>query len=473
VSTAIADQVRRRERSAAEVLEEHLERLTADGLGAVWQITEDRARREAAAVDSAVATGCDPGPLAGVPVGWKDLIDTAGISTTYGSAIFRDHVPDRDADVVARFAAAGAVCVAKLATHEFAWGTTCQNPHFGSCRNPHDPSRVPGGSSGGCGAALAEGMVAAAPGTDTAGSIRCPASCCGVVGLKPTFGRVSMAGIRPLCPTLDHCGPMARTVADCAAQLEVMAGPSPRDPRTPPVPVERWSETTGRGVEGLTVGVAESHFFEHTAPDIAAQVRRGLDTLRDAGATVVEVDMEWPTGLGDPFTAEAAATLWKLWPGRQAEMSADLILSLEHAQGMRAVDVAITSQGRLEYQGRMHEKLLEAGIDLIATPTQGFTPPPIGITEVPFAGRPAVDVAEAMCGLTWIFNLLGWPAISVPCGRDALGLPVGLQLAALPWREDYCLAAATVVEAVAPTPRAATLHASHGAPDSPPLRPAM
>ena len=449
MSVAVADQVLRRERSAVEVLEEHLELLAADSLGAVWRITEDRARREAAAVDRAVAEGRDPGPLAGVPVGWKDLIDTAGITTTYGSAIFRDHVPERDADVVARFAAAGAICVAKLATHELAWGTTSQNPHFGPCRNPHDPERVPGGSSGGSAAALAAGMVAAAPGTDTGGSIRCPASCCGIVGLKPTFGRVSLAGVRPLCPSFDHCGPMARTVADCAAQLEVMAGASPSDPRTPAVPIERWAEAARRGVDGLTVAVAERYFFEHTAPDIAAQVRRGVDALRAAGATLVEVDMEWPVDLGktDPFVPEEAATLIEVWPARRADMGADVVYDLERAQGMSAVDLAVTGRRRLEYRARMHEKLTTAGIDVVATPAQAISPPPIGVEQVPFAGREAFDVTSAMCGLTWIYNLLGWPAISVPCGRDALGLPVGIQLAALPWREDYCLAAAAVVEA--------------------------
>lgn len=449
MSVAVADQVLRRERSAVEVLEEHLELLAADSLGAVWRITEDRARREAAAVDRAVAEGRDPGPLAGVPVGWKDLIDTAGITTTYGSAIFRDHVPERDADVVARFAAAGAICVAKLATHELAWGTTSQNPHFGPCRNPHDPERVPGGSSGGSAAALAAAMVAAAPGTDTGGSIRCPASCCGIVGLKPTFGRVSLAGVRPLCPSFDHCGPMARTVADCAAQLEVMAGASPSDPRTPAVPIERWAEAARRGVDGLTVAVAERYFFEHTAPDIAAQVRHGVDALRAAGATLVEVDMEWPVDLGktDPFVPEEAATLIEVWPARRADMGADVVYDLERAQGMSAVDLAVTGRRRLEYRARMHEKLTTAGIDVVATPAQAISPPPIGVEQVPFAGREAFDVTSAMCGLTWIYNLLGWPAISVPCGRDALGLPVGIQLAALPWREDYCLAAAAVVEA--------------------------
>jgi len=252
-----------------------------------------------------------------------------------------------------------------------------------------------------------------------------------------------------LCQTLDHCGPMARTVAECALQLEVLAGASPRDPRTAPVPVERWSEAVRRGVAGLTVGVAERYFFEYTAPDIAAQARRGIDALRDAGARIVEVDMQWPTKLGiaDPFTPEEAATLWEFWPEHRADFGPDVVRDLEAAGPMLAVDSAITSQNRLEYRARMHETLAAAGIDLVATPAQAFTPPKIGVTEVPFAGKPAFDVTFAMCGLTQIFNILGWPAISVPSGRDDAGMPVGLQLASLPWQESYCLAAAAVVEA--------------------------
>ena len=198
----ISEAVRSRQVSATDLAREALERVSADTLGAVWTVTEERALREAAAIDAAVAAGRIPSDrvLLGVPVGWKDLIDTGGITSTYGSAVFRDHVPERDAEVVERLAAAGAVTVAKLATHELAWGTTTQNPHFGSCRNPHDPDRVPGGSSGGSAAALAARLVAAAPGTDTGGSIRCPASCCGVVGLKPTLGPGQPRG----CPSALH-----------------------------------------------------------------------------------------------------------------------------------------------------------------------------------------------------------------------------------------------------------------------------
>jgi aspartyl-tRNA(Asn)/glutamyl-tRNA(Gln) amidotransferase subunit A len=449
----ISRAVRCRQASATEVAKEALERLAADAWGAVWVITEERALREAAAIDAALAAGetLDDRVLLGVPVGWKDLIDTAGERTTYGSALFRDHVPDSDAEVVERLADAGGITVAKLATHELAWGTTTQNPHFGSCRNPHDTGRVPGGSSGGSGVALATAMVAAAPGTDTGGSIRCPASCCGIVGLKPTYGRVSLAGIRPLCTTLDHCGPMARSVRDCALQLEALAGGPSRDPRVPAVPVERWSENLSADLRGMRIGVAERYFFEHTAADIVGRVRRAVDVLADAGAEIVEFDLEWPTpmGEGDPFIPEGAATLQEFWPARRDEIGPDVARDLALSDGMAAVPFAAVAQYRIEYAGRMLEKARAAGIDLIATPTQAQTPPPVEALTIPYAGDPDVDVTYAMCGLTLVFNMLGWPAVSVPCGRDDAGLPAGIQLAALPWREDHCLAAAAVVEAAA------------------------
>jgi aspartyl-tRNA(Asn)/glutamyl-tRNA(Gln) amidotransferase subunit A len=449
-ATAIAEAVRRRELSATELAREHLDLAARDQLGAVWLVTEQRALREAAAVDAAIARGDDPGPLAGVPVAWKDLIDTAAIRTTYGSAIYRDHVPERDADVVALLAGAGAVCMAKLNTHELAWGTTSDNPHFGTCRNPHDPTRVPGGSSGGSGAAVASGIVPLAPGTDTGGSIRCPASVCGIVGLKPTFGRVSLAGIKPLCPTLDHCGPIVRSVRDAALAMEVMAGPSPRDPRTQPVAVPRYRDALSAGVTGRTVGVAERYFFEHTDPGLAAIVREAVVELERAGARLVEFDMCWPVAEvdgGSFYLAEEAGAMYEHWPARRAEMGADVVAELEAADHLSGREAGHALVARLDYQSRMLVRMHELGIDLVVSPTQPCPPPTIGTVTLPFAGNPAENVTSVMCGLTGVYNVLGWPAITVPCGVDALGLPVGLQIAALPWREEDCLAAAAVVEA--------------------------
>ena len=452
---AIAAAVRGGEVSASELLDRQLERIERvdPAIGSVWRVTEERARREAAAVDAAVAAGTDPGPLAGVPVGWKDLIDTAGTVTTYGSALYRDHVPERDADVVAALAAAGAVTVAKLSLHELAWGTTNENPHFGVCRNPYDLARMPGGSSGGSAAALAARLVALAPGTDTGGSIRCPASCCGIVGLKPTFGRVSLAGVHPLCQSLDHGGPMARSVRDCALSLEEMAGASPRDPRTPPVPVERYRDALERGVDRMTIGVAERFFFEHTAPDVAAPVRRCVDALAAAGAEIVEIDLGWPTPDtigGGYYDAEQAAALVAYWPHRRAEMGEDVARDVELAFGRNAVSSAAVRLRRLDYCAAALERLDRAGVDVIVHPTEAFSPPLIGTRRVAFGGSDDVDVTVAMCGLTEVYDVLGWPAISVPAGTDSLGLPTGCQLAARPWREADCLAAAAVVEASVP-----------------------
>ncbi|MGZ4481182.1 MAG: amidase, partial [Gaiellales bacterium] len=271
----------------------------------------------------------------------------------------------------------------------------------------------------------------------------------GVVGLKPTFGRVSLAGIHPLCQSLDHCGPMARSVRDCALSLEVLAGVSPRDPRTVPVPVERYRDAVRRGVVGMTVGVAERFFFEHTAPDIAARARTAVDALREAGARVVEIDLGWPDRAVDRaelFVPEEAAAVAELWPQRRGELGPDVVEDLQRADGLRALDWALVERARLEYQARCRRLVDDAGVDLIATPAQAFTPPPVGTLRVPFGGRPDVDVTTAMCGLTQVFNVLGWPAVSVPCGRDDAGLPAGLQLAARPWREADCLAGAAVVE---------------------------
>jgi aspartyl-tRNA(Asn)/glutamyl-tRNA(Gln) amidotransferase subunit A len=452
----MAEAVRTGAVSARELAEASLELAAADPTGAVWLLTEDRARREADAVDRALAAGDDPGPLAGVPVGWKDLIDTAGIRTTFGSAVYRDRVPARDADVVERHAAAGAVTVAKLATHELAWGTTTQNPHFGNCRNPYDLARIPGGSSGGSAAALAARLVGLAPGTDTGGSIRCPASCCGVVGLKPTFGRVSLAGINPLCISLDHCGPMARSVRDCARSLEVMAGPSPRDPRTPPVAADGYREALGAGVAGRIVGVPERHFFEHADPAIAGQVRGAVDALVAAGARTVEFDLGWPVD-GEPgggfYVTEQTVAVAGQWPEHADEFGPDVVDGMRAAERVTGIQAAATGLVELNYRARIGEQARSAGIDLIVTPTQAFPPPLAGVDQVAFAGRAAVPVTVAMCGLTEVFNVLGWPAISLPCGLDGNGLPVGAQIAALPWREVDCLAAAAVVErALGPLP---------------------
>jgi Asp-tRNA(Asn)/Glu-tRNA(Gln) amidotransferase A subunit family amidase len=269
------------------------------------------------------------------------------------------------------------------------------------------------------------------------------------VGLKPTHGRVSLAGIHPLCQTLDHCGPMARSVRDCALALEVLAGASPRDPRTAPVPVERYRDALSSGVRGVRIGVAERYFFEHTAPDVAAGVRAALEALAEAGAELVEFDIGWPPDQdfrdGRFYLAEMAATLVDHWPQRADEMGPEVQRDCRAAENVAAVDVAAMSERRLAWCADLEQRTRAAGITLIATPTQPCTPPPIGTTSLPFAGSDDVDISAVMCGLTEVFDVNGWPAITVPAGTDAAGMPSGLQLAGLPWREADCLAAAAVL----------------------------
>lgn len=448
-ATAISQKVARQEITATEIVEQYLDDLDArdSEVGAVWLVTRDRALREAATVDEAIRRGIDPGPLSGVPVGWKDLIDTGGIRTTYGSEVWRNHVPERDADVVARFTGAGAITLAKLATHELAWGTTTDNPWFGTCRNPHDTTRTPGGSSGGSAAAVASGSVALAAGTDTGGSIRIPAAYCGVVGLKPTYGRVSLGGVHPLAPTLDVVGPIAQTVRDCALALEVLAGATVRDPRTSPVPVDRYREAIGRGVKGLKIGIVE-RFFEDTAADIANAVRAAIGALSDAGAQVVETDLAWPPrGLeGNSFYRyEEGAAVADVWPGDRDHLGPEIVSDLQVGERLSGLGAGVALWRRMDYAGFLTERMRETQVDLVATPTAPFSPPKIGTRTVQFLGSRDMDISAAMCTFTRVFNVLGWPAISVPCGIDDLGLPVGLQLAALPWRESDCLAAAAVL----------------------------
>jgi aspartyl-tRNA(Asn)/glutamyl-tRNA(Gln) amidotransferase subunit A len=243
---------------------------------------------------------------------------------------------------------------------------------------------------------------------------------------------------------------MARSVRDCALALELLAGASARDPRTPAVPAERYRDALGRGVAGMTVGVAERYFFEHTDPELATIVRAAVQALADAGARLVEIDMHWPVadaGAASFYLAEEMGVMSPHWPARRADMGRDVVSELERGDRLSLRDAGQAQLARLGYQERMLEQISAEGVDLVVSPTQPCPPPVIGTRRVPFAGNPEEDVTSVMCGLTDVFNVLGWPAITVPCGSDSLGLPVGCQIAAAPWRESDCLAAAEVVEA--------------------------
>jgi aspartyl-tRNA(Asn)/glutamyl-tRNA(Gln) amidotransferase subunit A len=362
----------------------------------------------------------------GVPLGVKDLIDTAGLRTTYGSIIYDDHVPERSAECVRRLERAGYVVVGKTNLHEFAYGVTSENPHFGPVRNPLDPSRVAGGSSGGSAAALAAGMCDAALGTDSGGSIRIPAACCGVVGLKTTHGLVPMDGVFPLAPSFDTVGPMARNSPDCAAAFAVLA---------------ETAVAPGADLASLRIGVAESFFDEACSPGIDATVRAALARLPQSEPIEFPgPDAFWWEAL---FLAEAAASHLATFPSRASDYGRDLARRLDEGRRISAVEYLASRQKLVEY--RLAAALALEGFDLLATPTLPCVAPPLGTKRVETDGHDWA-VRDLLTRYTRPFNSLGWPALALPCGEAEHGLPASLQLVGRPGDDALVLAAGAAVQ---------------------------
>jgi aspartyl-tRNA(Asn)/glutamyl-tRNA(Gln) amidotransferase subunit A len=348
----------------------------------------------------------------GIPLAVKDLFDTAGLRTTYGSAIFADHVPVRSAEAVMRLEAAGYVDVGKTNLHEFAYGVTSQNPHFGTVPNPTAPGRIAGGSSGGSAAALAAGLADAALGTDSGGSIRIPAACCGVVGLKPTFGLVPLDGVFPLAPTFDHAGPMARSVADCARMMEAL------------VP---GFEASPAG--DVTVGVA---WDERCDPMVRARVEAAAGLL---GAR--PVDFPLPNDVGPMFAREIADVHRDLFAEHADAYGANVRTKVERCLAVTEAEYEAAARRRSEYRERA-ERALE-GFDLLLVPTLASVPPPADVDEL--------AVRESLIQFTFPFNTLGWPALALPAGTAEEGLPASVQLVGRPGDDALVLAAGALLEA--------------------------
>ena len=417
-----------------------IERLDP-GFGSFLLVLGDRALEEARAAEAEIAARGPRGPLHGVPVALKDIFDTAGIRTTAGSKILADRVPARDARVVDRLRAAGTVLLGKLAMHEFAYGTTTTNPHRGACRNPWDRAHVPGGSSGGSGAALAAGLAHLSLGTDTGGSIRIPASACGVVGLKPTFGRVSRRGVIPLAWSLDHVGPLARTVEDAALLMNAIAGPDPGDPWCADAPAGDFTRDLERGVRGLTIGVAERCFFEGLEPDVEDAVRAAIALLGREGARPVAADVphvsEAHTALHAILAAEASAYHAPWLRTRAEDYGEDVRRALELGFFIPAVEYVNARRMQQVVREEFVAALREA--DVLVAPSLPVTPPAIG---EPMSREPEAAWNRLMTPA----NLSGLPAISLPCGLDGAGMPVGLQIIGRPFDEATVLRVARAFE---------------------------
>ncbi|MGA2664916.1 MAG: amidase [Nitrososphaerales archaeon] len=412
-------------------------------LKAYVTVCRGEATEEARRADARTRSGADRlGPLHGVPVSIKDLMETKGIRTTAGSRLLSSYVPKGDASVVARLKKAGAIVIGKTNTHEFALGgitpPTC---------NPWDPTRIPGGSSGGSAAAVAAGSALASLGSDTGGSIRIPASFCGVVGLKPTYGRVSRAGVFPESWSLDHVGPITRTVEDCALLLTVISGRDPRDRTSSARPVPDYLSLARRAtLEGMRVGVPSNYFFEPLTKGVRSTVGRAIKELARLGAVVEHFRFPMADEVLEAHAlidfAESSAYHEDSLRERAGEYQPDVRALLEQGLRVRAVDYIRAQRWRGAFLPRM--RALFRGLDLVVTPCQPMVAPKHGTRSVPIDGR-GVDLDVAMTRFVAPFDFTGHPALSINCGFSD-GLPVGLQLVADHYDEGRLLSAALAYE---------------------------
>lgn len=403
-------------------------------LNAFFTVTQDTARIQAQRLDHELANGRDRGPLHGIPIAHKDLISTKGVRTTSGSKLFRDNIPTVDAPIVEKLAAGGAVMLGKTGLHELAYGITSDNPHFGTIRNPCDPARIPGGSSGGSGAAVATDMVFLATGTDTGGSIRIPASFCGVVGLKPTYGLVDRSGIQPLGLSLDHIGPLTRTVADAGIALEAMLD---GDTQLRPAPSSR---------QNIRIGLPENFYFAHVSGEVRDAVQKAAQAAERFGVRVTPVkvpDIDALNDVGRVILLAEASAMYQPYFSRREDFGADVLALLDQGRLVPATDYVNAQRIRKILVSEFCA--LFSSIDCLLTPATPTTAPLIGQKQVELDGE-MMDTRLATTRLVRGINVLGFPALSMPCGKSADGLPIGLQLIGRPFEEKLLLALGEALE---------------------------
>jgi aspartyl-tRNA(Asn)/glutamyl-tRNA(Gln) amidotransferase subunit A len=436
--TDLARAFQERRLSPVEVVRTLLERIEAeDGdLNAFITVLPERALEEAARAGEEIMAGRYRGPLHGIPLGIKDIFYTEGVRTTMGSAFFADYVPDYSATVAIKLEEAGVVLIGKTNTHEFAYGPTGDRSYFGATRNPHDTSRISGGSSGGSGAAVAANLLYGSLGSDTGGSVRIPTALCGVVGIKPTFGRVSKHGAFPLSWTLDHVGPIARTIEDNALLLNALAGYDPKDPYSANRPPEDFTRDLRHGVRGGVVGVPQEFYFEHVEDEVGEKVREAIEVFRSLGASVriVGIPHLWETLEAQRLTlaADAYAVHEERLKSAPEKFGEEVRERLLDGERLRAYRYASAQQRKLESKDKFGEALGQ--VDLLLTPTVPIAATLIDQREVNIGGYEE-SVRSAVTRLTGPTNLNGLPSLSVPCGSTASGLPVGMQLIGRPFDE--------------------------------------
>jgi len=453
-----SEQLRRRAVSAVELTQACLKRIETHNptLNAFITVTAEQALATAREMDAERLRGRWRGPLHGIPIALKDNMDTAGIRTTAASELFRDRVPSEDAEVVRRLKAAGAILVGKTNLHEFAYGGSSTVSYFGPVRNPWALERIPGGSSGGSAAATAANLCFGSLGTDTAGSVRMPASYCGIVGFKPTYGRLSNRGVIPLSWTLDHVGALCKTVEDTALLLGVIAGFDALEPTSMDMRVPDYSRALGTPTARLRVGTPRTPFFDNLDPEIEKAVNAALDVLRRLTASVQEVQIPTIAPIGASPIHRAI-----LGPEAFAYHSEWLAASPEKYQSptrerLVTFSSPVTQQDYVRARHQcdvLRREIVKvfAAVDLVVTPTVAGPPTTI---------EPLTQHADLDAGRTrnaWPFAVYGLPAISVPCGFTTAGLPVGLQIIGAPFAESTVLALAHAYE------RATEWHKRHPA----------
>jgi len=449
--TSAVSLIHRKELSPVELVRAVLDRIDAYGerINAYIALDAENAIQAARQAEDALVHRHPLGPLHGVPLAVKDLFFEAGLPTTAGSRVLQDFVPREDATVIRRLKEAGAVLLGRLNLHELAYGVTNENPHFGPVRNPWRLSRIAGGSSGGSAAAVAASLCLASLGTDTGGSIRIPAACCGVVGLKPTYGRISRHGVLPLAWSLDHVGPITKNVEDAALLLQVLAGLDPRDPTASPLPVPVYSRVLGGDLEGVRIGVPKGFFTDPAEIEagVLAAIQGALQVIESVGASVVEVSMPFlrhaPGVQFFTLATEASANHGWLLRRRGRELGLDVRRRLELGEFIAAPQYVRAQQARRRLVRDFADVFQQA--DLLVTPTLPVVAPPLGAETVAIQ-EVQKRIQPTLTRFTSPLNLTGLPAISLPCGSEVDGLPVGLQLIGRPFDEGTLLRAAYAYE---------------------------
>lgn len=422
--------LRDKEIRSVQLIEILLDRINThnDKLNAFMTVSDEIALGEATEADDEIDKGRYRGPLHGIPIAFKDLIATKGVRTTAGSKYYEDWVPDRDATVVAKLKNAGAVCLGKTGLNELAYGSTSNNPHFGAITNPWKLDYHPGGSSGGSAAAVAAGLAFAALGTDTGCSIRQPAQCCGVVGHKPTFGLVSKSDVIPLVWTMDHVGPLCRSVRDAAILLQAIAGPDEADPYSTRRNADDFLADIDAPIKGMRLGVPRNYFFEGGDPDVIQRVEEALQSFRQLGAEVAETDIPdvksafYATAM---TFAETAAAHGQAVSESPESFSDDLREMIERDAQRPVADYVAAQHLRQKFRRGVED--LMANFDALLMPTST-------VAAAPIAEQPSGHARERWKNCA-IFNFTGQPAISVPCGFTSSGLPVGLMIVGRPFAD--------------------------------------